>query len=333
MDEREVTEYNDMEDKNCVEEDFDETGSIKEVSDAEKLEDEEVAELIANVMKLPFDKIKNVNALKKGMTNRSFIFEYENKRYIMRIPGNGSKETVNREEEAAVYNVINDKDICDNIIYINPKTGYKITEYIENARNCDPLNQDDLRKCMNKLREFHNMKLKVGHTYDLFWYLEYYEKLWKGRSSMYPDYEETKRKVYELKDYIDEHAGEMSLTHIDPNYNNFLFSTDENGEEKLNLIDWEYAGMQDTDVDIAVFGTYAMYDKSQIDNIISLYFPEGCTKERRINIYCYVAIYGLCTSNWCEYKRHLGIDFGEYSLMQYKYAKEYYDIAKELMRN
>lgn len=320
-------EYNKME----FNENINLTDCTEEITEAEKIEDEEVAEIISKVMKVPLANIRNVKALKKGMTNRSFIFEYENKRYIMRIPGNGSKETVNREEEASVYDIIHDKDICDNIIYINPKTGYKITEYIENVRTCDPLNEDDLRKCMKKLREFHNMKLKVGHTYDLFWYLEYYEKLWRGKASIYPDYAETKKKVYELKDYIDKHAGEMVLAHIDPNYNNFLFSIDENGEEKLNLIDWEYAGMQDPDVDIAVFGTYAMYSKSQIDNIISLYFPEGCTTERRINIYCYVAIYGMLTSNWCEYKRHLGIDFGEYSLMQYRYAKEYYDIAKELM--
>lgn len=322
MDEKKVNNAEDKDIKRCTEE-----------SEAERIEDKEVAEIIAKVMKVPLDGIKNVSALKKGMTNRSFIFEYEDKKYIMRIPVNGSKETVNREEEATVYNIISDKDICDNIIYINPRTGYKITEYIEGARSCDPLNEEDLRKCMKKLREFHNMKLKVGHTYDLFWYLEYYEKLWKGRSSMYPDYEETKRKIYELKDYIEEHAGEMVLTHIDPNYNNFLFSTDENGEEKLNLIDWEYAGMQDPDVDIAVFGIYAMYNREQIDKLISIYFPEGCTRERRINIYCYVAIYAMLTSNWCEYKRHLGINFGEYSLMQYRYAKEFYDIAKAEMRS
>ncbi|NLL92686.1 MAG: hypothetical protein GX225_00855 [Clostridiales bacterium] len=39
-----------------------------------------------------------------------------------------------------------DKDICDNIIFINPRTGYKITEYIEGARSCDPLNEEDVRK-------------------------------------------------------------------------------------------------------------------------------------------------------------------------------------------
>ena len=112
MVENKVNNAEDKDIKKCTEE-----------SEAEKIEDKEVAELIAKVMKVPLDGIKNVSALKKGMTNRSFIFEYEDKKYIMRIPGNGSKETVNREEEAAVYNINSDKDICDNIIYINPYTG------------------------------------------------------------------------------------------------------------------------------------------------------------------------------------------------------------------
>ena len=40
-------------------------------------------------------------------------------------------------------------------------------------------------------------------------------------------------------------------------------------------------------------------------------------------IYAYAAVGGLLWSNWCEYKQSLGLDFGEYSLSQYRYAKEY----------
>lgn len=40
---------------------------------------------------------------------------------------------------------------------------------------------------------------------------------------------------------------------------------------------------------------------------------------------------GLLWSNWCEYKQMLGVEFGEYSLRQYRYAKEYFRYAKELI--
>jgi len=38
---------------------------------------------------------------------------------------------------------------------------------------------------------------------------------------------------------------------------------------------------------------------------------------------------GLLWSNWCEYKSRLGVEFGEYSLKQYRYAKDYYKLVKQ----
>ena len=91
--------------------------------------------------------------------------------------------------------------------------------------------------------------------------------------------------------------------------------------------------MQDPHVDIAMFCIYSMYGKKQIDKLIDIYFEEdgGCDKATRAKIYCYVSVCGLIWSNWCEYKRNLGVEFGEYSLYQYRYAKEYYKFSVELM--
>lgn len=48
------------------------------------------------------------------------------------------------------------------------------------------------------------------------------------------------------------HAGEKVLTHIDAVPDNFLF-VEKEGREEIRLIDWEYAGMQDPHVDVAMF--------------------------------------------------------------------------------
>ena len=133
-----------------------------------------------------------------------------------------------------------------------------------------------------------------------------------------------------MKSYIDWLKPEYALTHIDAVPDNFLFS-EKNGEEQLRLIDWEYAAMQDPHVDIAMFCIYAMYDRQEIERLIDIYFEGHCNQKNRVKIYCYIAICGLLWSNWCEYKRSLGVEFGEYSLKQYRYAKEYYRIAVDEM--
>ena len=214
----------------------------------------DIMRVIVNGLGVEANEIKDIQELKKGMTNHSFIFTCKNKKYIMRIPGEGTDSLINRREEAAVYEVIGDKNICDDIRYINPSNGYKITEFLEDARACDADNVHDLELCMRKLKAFHDLELRVEHEFDIFAKIDFYESLWGGCKSVYRDYEETKERVKSLQNYVEYH----------------------------------------------------------------------CTKEIRLKIYCYIAMCGLLWSNWCEYKRNLGVEFGEYSLRQYRYAKEYY---------
>ncbi len=287
-------------------------------------------ELICRVFDAASKDITNIAVQKKGMTNRSFTFVCKGKKYIMRVPGEGTEFLINRENEAAVYSVINKTGICDNVIYIDPKTGYKITEFIDNTSVCNPFDENDVKEAMMFLKQFHSKKLKVSHTFDIFGQIEFYESLWQGKDSVFIDYKTTKNNVLSLKEYIDSHANEKVLTHIDAVPDNFLIYKD--GDKKfVKLIDWEYAGMQDPHVDIAMFAIYTGYNKEQLDKLIDIYFEGACSEENRIKIYCYVACCGLLWSNWCEYKRNLGVEFGEYSLLQYRYAKEYYKKAKKRM--
>ena len=292
--------------------------------DSNHLKSDAIA-IITEALDVKASEIINITVLKKGMTNRSFLFTCRQKKYIMRIPGEGTDQLINRREEAQVYQTINGKNICDEIIYINPGNGYKITEFLEKSRVCDSNNVDDLKMCMKKLREFHALNLSVGHEFDIFKQIDFYEKLWNGTSSVYKDYEKTKERVFKLRDYIEAHVEKKCLSHIDAVPDNFLFT--ESGD--IRLIDWEYAGMQDPHVDIAMFCIYALYNKQQVDRLINIYFENKCDKETRLKIYCYIAACGLLWSNWCEYKRSLGVEFGEYSLRQYRFAKDYYKYFME----
>ena len=291
-------------------------------SDSDQLQNDAIGTICRVFDASPRD-ITHITVLKKGMTNRSFLFTCRGKQYIMRIPGEGTDRLIDRRQEAAVYGAIRDLSLCDDVYYIDPANGYKITAFLENARVCDPENPNDVRRCMAFLRKFHERRLHVGHSFDIFGQIEFYEQLWKGNPSVYADYRRTKEQILSLRPYIEAHAGEKVLTHIDAVPDNFLLTGDD-----IRLIDWEYAGEQDPHVDIAMFAIYALYDRTQIDTLIDAYFPEGCPGETRLKIYCYVAACGLLWSNWCEYKRQLGVEFGEYSLRQYRYAKDFYRIFR-----
>lgn len=289
----------------------------------------EAIEISAKALKVPLTDIKQITVLKKGMTNRSFLFTCHNKQYIMRIPGEGTDQLINRREEADVYCQIAPKHLCDDVIYMNPDNGYKITAYLEGARCCDAENEADVRLCMKRLRAFHEMELQVDHRFDIFGQLEFYETLWNGNPSVFKDYQKTKERIFELKSFVEQYQETEVLTHIDAVPDNFLMLPSETGEPEIRLIDWEYAGMQDPHVDLAMFCIYSLYQREACDRLLDAYFEEGCPDIVRIKVYAYIAICGLLWSNWCEYKRHLGIEFGEYSLRQYRYAKDFYTIVQE----
>ena len=292
-------------------------------------------DVIAKTFDTKHDDIVDITVLKKGMTNRSFLFSIHGDKYIMRIPGEGTDQLINRAQEAEVFRTISGLGFCDDPVYINPENGYKITRFLEGIRVCDPDSVTDLKHCMEKLRQFHSMKLKVDHTFDIFGQIEFYETLWEGQPSMYKDYATTKANVLSLKSFIDGLEKDWCLTHIDAVPDNFLFYKPEGEEQELlQLTDWEYSGMQDPHVDIAMFCIYSMYNKKQVDRLIDIYFQGSCDRTTKAKIYAYIAMCGLLWSNWCEFKAKLGVEFGEYSLRQYRFAKDYYRYAvKEMEQN
>ena len=301
---------------------------LRELDEQSNNLNSDVLKIASNSLQCDLSQIVEIESLKKGMTNRSFRFRCGDKRYIMRIPGEGTDKMINRTQEYEVYQVVGKEEICDPICYMSTENGYKITEFLEDARVCDCMNSEDVKACMQYLKMVHEKKMEVGHVFDIFEQIDKYESYWMGQSSIYRDYEETKLKIFGLKEYVDAQDKEWVLTHIDAVPDNFLFVND-----RIYLIDWEYSGMQDPHVDVAMFAIYSMYERDKIEELIDAYFDGNCPEKVRTKIYCYIAMCGLLWSNWCEFKRICGVEFGEYSLKQYRYAKEYYKIAKERMEH
>ena len=288
------------------------------------------ADIAADALGVPPEEITHLTPLKKGAVNHTYSFVCRGERYALRIPIPGADPWINRAAEAEVYRTLADRSLADEVVYLHPDTGVKISRYIEHDHACDPQNPQDVSLCMSGLRAFHQQRLTVPYDFELFGSIDYFESLWQGTPSAYADYAHTKERVFALREYIDRQPKDRCLTHIDPVPDNFLMIND---STDLRLIDWEYAAMQDPHLDIAMFCLYALYDRDQVDRVIAAYFPEGCDDAVRLKIYCYIAAGGLLWSNWCEYLQKTGTEFGGYSLRQYRYTKEYYRLAhRELER-
>ena len=281
-------------------------------------------EMLSKIFNCSPNHIKYIKQLKKGMTNNSYIISFDNKKYIVRSPGEGSSKLIDRKKEYEVYKNIMHLNISDEIIYINPFDGYKVAVFYDNAVNCDPYNFEIVRSCISNLKAFHDKNICVPFHFDIFERIEFFESLLK-KESKYPDYKKTKENIKKIKKYIDSLKIEYTLCHIDSVCDNFIII-----DNSIRIIDWEYSAMQDRHIDIAMFAIYSLYKKSDVDRLIDIYFEGKCCDSIRIKIYCYIAICGFLWSNWCEYKESFGKSFGKYSIAQYNYAKKYFEIIREL---
>ncbi len=283
--------------------------------------DNEALELIAGVFKIPEYEIRDIRTVKAGMTNQSFLFRVGGAAYICRIPGPGTGLLINRRQEAAAFEAVEPLGISEHVIYFDPDTGYKISEYYEGSRNADPASDDDMRRCMEVLRTLHRSGAMVGHDFDIRERIGYYEKLCLDMGEIpFEDYREVREHMTELMDGLDRLGRAKVLAHVDSVADNFIFLP--NGQVKL--IDLEYAGMCDPLIDVAMCAIYSYYDDERVDWLIRLYLGRDPGTEERAVVYSYVALGGFLWSLWTVYKQDLGQEFGEYSIIMYRYAKRYY---------
>ena len=294
----------------------------------------EAINLSAKALGVTSEEITNIQPMKMGMTNRSFLFTCRGERYIMRIPGEGTDRLINRQGEKQAYDAIRGLNLSDEILYINADTGFKLTKFIPDAVMCDFNNDEDVLKMFRFLHRLHGMKLRTDTVFDIYRELERYESLWSGMPSLYRDYAETREKILSLKPYIEAHKQPYILTHMDPAAENFLKIKNPDGSESLRLLDWEYSSMFDPLFDLVEFCLYTGNDKAWVDHMIDLYYEtmgEACSEETKTLIYCYMSAVGMMWTAWCEAKRFMGVDFEDYSMNQYRYAKDFYRYAVERM--
>jgi CTP:phosphocholine cytidylyltransferase-like protein/thiamine kinase-like enzyme len=292
--------------------------------------DNQAMELVAEVLGVAESEIHDIKCLKAGMTNQSFLFKVHDRSYICRIPGKGTELLINRPQEAAVYEVIRPLGLAEHVVYLNPETGYKIAEYYEGARNADASDREDMTRCMAALHRLHDAKLVVDHEFNLRERIDFYEKLCLAHGgTQFEDYELVRGWMNELMNRLDQLMRPKYLSHIDSVADNFLFTA--NGD--VRLIDWEYAGMCDPLVDVAMCAIYSYYNEEETDALIGIYLGREASVEERFVVYAYMALGGFLWSLWAIYKSALGVEFGDYTLVMYRYAKKYYRRAMALDEN
>ena len=290
--------------------------------------DSKILKNICGVLDCMEADIHEIVPIKQGMTNLSFRFTCKGKKYIYRHPGVGTDEYINRKSEAFSIKLAKKLGLDDTFIYMNEDEGWKIGVYIEDTRNLDYSNMDDVKKAMDMARTLHSYPERSEYDFDIWEKTEeFVEKVMRRGRTVFDDFTLLYEKMKKVKDCVRGDNACVCICHCDFYDPNFMI--DKNG--KMYLIDWEYSGNSDPASDLGTFICCSDYTYEQALDVLRMYYQDESLSERdmRHALGC-VAMASFYWFVWAIFQESNGNVVGEYLMKWYKYSKLYASKAIEL---
>lgn len=226
-----------------------------------------------------------------GLTNHTYHVWYgEGQQVVVRVPGEGTEELIVRDDEKISTQLACKLGIDARCLYFDAK-GYKVTEFIKNARTMNAETMKDpeiIDKVAQVYRTLHHCDVDTKVPFEVFDMAANYEKIInENQVPMYDDYDQVKQEVMDIKTEIDRQCDtKLVPCHNDPLCENWIL-----GDDQLYLIDWEYAGMNDGFWDVADISIEAGYSEKEDAYLLKSYLsaePEESDWKHFYASKCYV---------------------------------------------
>ncbi len=206
-----------------------------------------------------------------GLTNHTYkVTLHSGEEYVVRIPGEGTEEMIVRHDEKVSTELACSLGIDAPLLYFGDD-GSKVTGYIPDAitMSSDTLKEPKrIVQVAEILKTLHSCGVDTGVPFEVFDMAESYEKIIIEKNvPMFDDYEEIKAAVMDMKKEMDEACPAKKVpTHNDPLCENWVV-----GGDRMYLIDWEYAGMNDGMWDLADVSIEASFGELEDRQLLTAY--------------------------------------------------------------
>lgn len=272
---------------------------------------EKLLSVITEVLGVSESDIQNIRPL-GGMTNINYEVSIENKQYVVRLPGLGTEQFINRNEEKKNLKIGTKLGINPGAIYFDTCTGLKITCMIPGAKTLTATrtkSNEVMKAVTTVFRKLHFANVQMENRFNLYKLMEQYERIAREEHvQFYPRFEDAKKEVISIQHDYDLLSFTEAPCHIDAVYENFI--EDKNGE--IYLIDWEYSGMFDPLWDIATHMMKSEFTIEEEEAFLLYYFQRKPTEEEQQRILIHKIFQDYLWSLWTLFKEAKGDDFGSY---------------------
>ncbi len=205
----------------------------------------------------------------QGFSNENYSFYADKKRYLLR---KFKLQGRDRALEYTVQNLAYKHALAAKPLHLDIEAGFMLCEYVDGKHIMD-LSKDEIILLAQQLQTLHSLEIDQSPL------------------NLKTEFSVMAQELEEAFNYIDTTPLEMVLCHNDLNPLNCIFSKD-----SLNLIDWEFAGMNDRYFDLASCSVEYQFNTVNEETMLRSYFTDKKWDQKKLD--AYKIIYRALCTKW-----------------------------------
>lgn len=228
-----------------------------------------------------------------GLTNRV----YRLGDHILRIPGAGTEEYIDRAREAAMAGAAAAAGVAPPLLWADPGRGLMVTGFVAGV-TLTPQGFRDRpgapARAAEALGRLHRSGAVFPFRFELFAMIDDYLRLLSGKAVALPEgYHDVVAEADGVRRALALHPARPVACHCDPLCENFIDDGD-----RVWIVDWEYAGMNDPMWDLGDLSVEAGFDAAQDEEMLAAYFGGAPAAADRGRMVIYKAMCDLLWTLW-----------------------------------
>lgn len=205
-----------------------------------------------------------------GLTNRNYKVTAGGNSYVLRVPGEGTEQYIDRKVDEQAGRIAADVGVNAPMMYYDGDTGAQLTRFIPDADTMTPERFRDLelvRRAGVLFAKVHNCgTLFLTEFCDEAVAKEYLEIL-DGKGAWLPaGYTDVQKSARHVREALAARALPLVPSNNDPVPENFI-----NTKDRMYLLDWEFAGNNDQMWDLGDLSVEAQFNEDQDRALIEAY--------------------------------------------------------------
>jgi thiamine kinase-like enzyme len=232
-----------------------------------------------------------------GLTNRVYRLAAGGREVVLRLPGKGTEDYIDRAAEAVNARAAGTAAVSPRVLHVG-SDGVMLTEYVSGATTMSPeafaSREGAVERAALAFRQLHTRSAPFAGQFELFAMIDDYLGLLAKHGATLPDgYHDVVADAGPVRAALEANSAPLAPCHCDPLCENFLDTG-----ARMWIVDWEYAGNNDPLWDLGDLSVEGAFTDAMDARLLAAYFGRPPTPAEHGRMVIHKAMCDLLWTLW-----------------------------------